>query len=136
MKLFVDTSVWSLALRRNALAGPEVQRLRDALIDGESIATTGLVLQEILQGLRGPKAPAMVAERLGAADWVSPTRLDHIEAANIRNACRRRGVQVGTIDALLARLCISRNLTMLTTDRAFEHVAGLMPLKVWSAARN
>ena len=71
MKLFVDTSVWSLALRRNASAGPEVQRLRDALIDGESIATTGLVLQEILQGLRGPKTPALVAERLGAADWVS-----------------------------------------------------------------
>ncbi len=135
MKLFVDTSVWSLALRRNSSEGAEGQRLRDALIDGESIWTTGLVLQEILQGLRGPKAPALVAERLGAADWVSPTRLDHIEAANIRNACRRRGVQVGTIDALLARLCISRNLTMLTTDRDFDHVAGLMPLKVRSAAR-
>lgn len=136
MKLFVDTSVWSLALRRDASAGPEVQRLRDALIDGESISTTGLVLQEVLQGIRGPRAPALVAERFAAANWVSPTRIDHIEAANIRNACRRRGVQVGTIDALLARLCISRSLTMLTTDRDFEHVAGLTPLKVWSATRN
>ena len=136
MKLFVDTSVWSLALRRDAPAGLEVQRLRDALVDGESISTTGLVLQELLQGIRGPKAPALIAERLAAADWVSPTRSDHIEAANIRNACRRRGVQVGTIDALLARLCISRSLTMLTTDRDFERVAGLTPLKVWSAARN
>lgn len=133
MKLFVDTSVWSLALRRDATAGPEVQRLRDALIDGELISTTGLVLQELLQGFHGPRAPALVAERFAAADWVSPTRVDHVEAADIRNACRRRGVQVGTIDALLAQLCISRNLTMLTTDRDFEHVAGLTPLKVWSA---
>ena len=136
MKLFVDTSVWSLALRRNSSEGPEVERLRDALIDGESICTTGLVLQELLQGIRGPKAPALVSERFAATDWVSPTRVDHIEAANIRNACRRRGVQVGTIDALLARLCISRNLTMLTTDRDFEHVAEMTPLKVWSATRN
>ena len=136
MKLFVDTSVWSLALRRNSSEGAEVQRLRDALIDGESIWTTGLVLQELLQGVRGPKASALVSERFAAADWVSPTRADHIEAANIRNVCRRRGVQVGTIDALLAGLCISRNLTILTTDRDFEHIAGLMPLKVWSAARN
>ena len=134
MKLFVDTSVWSLALRRDSSAGPEVQRLRDALIDGEVISTTGLVLQELLQGFRGPKAPALVAERLATTDWVSPTRVDHVEAADIRNACRRRGVQVGTIDALLAQLCISRNLTMLTTDRDFEHVAGLTPLKVWSAS--
>ena len=136
MKLFVDTSVWSLALRRDASAGPEVQRLRDALIDGESISTTGLVLQELLQGIRGPEAPALVAERFAAADWVSPTRVDHVEAANIRNACRRRGVQVGTIDALLAQLCIGRNLTMLTTDRDFEHVASLTPLKVWASTRN
>ena len=136
MRLFVDTSVWSLALRRNASDGPEVQRLRDALLDGELISTTGLVLQELLQGLVGPKAPALVAERLSAADWVTPKRVDHVEAANIRNACRRRGVQVGTIDALLAQLCISRNFTMLTTDRDFEHVAGLTPLKVWSAIQN
>lgn len=136
MKLFVDTSVWSLALRRDATAGPEVQRLRDALIDGELISTTGLVLQELLQGFHGPKAPSLVAERFAAAHWVSPTRVDHVEAADIRNACRRRGVQVGTIDALLAQLCISRNLTMLTTDRDFEHVAGLTPLKVWTATHN
>lgn len=136
MKLFVDTSVWSLALRRDASAGPEVQRLRDALLDGELISTTGLVLQELLQGFHGPKAASLVAERFAAADWVSPTRVDHVEAADIRNACRRRGVQVGTIDALLAQLCISRNLTMLTTDRDFEHVAGLTPLKVWSAVHN
>ena len=87
-------------------------------------------------GIRGPKASALVSERFAAADWVSPTRVDHIEAANIRNACRRRGVQVGTINALLARLCIRGNLTMLTTDCDFKHVAGLTPLKVWSATRN
>ena len=113
-----------------------MQRLRDALIDGESICTTGLVLQELLQGLLGPKTPALIAERFAAADWISPTRSDHLEAANIRNACRRRGIQVGTIDALLARLCISRSLTMLTTDRDFELVAGLFPLKVWSTIHN
>lgn len=136
MKLFVDTSVWSLALRRDASAGPEVRRLRDALNDGESISTTGLVLQELLQGIRGPNASALVAQRFAATDWVSPTRIDHVEAANIRNACRRRGVQVGTNDALLAQLCIGRNLTMLTTDRDFEHVASLTPLKVWASTRN
>jgi hypothetical protein len=32
---------------------------------------------------------------------------DHIEASEVRNSCRRRGMQVGTIDALLIQLCRS-----------------------------
>ena len=47
MRLFVDTSVWSLALRRDAApAVPEVAFLAHALEQGEELFTTGLVLQE------------------------------------------------------------------------------------------
>jgi hypothetical protein len=43
--LFVDTSVWSLALRRDGdSTAPEVQALRRALEGGEIVVTTGLVL--------------------------------------------------------------------------------------------
>ena len=44
---------------------------------------------------------------------------------------RRRGVQIGTIDALLARLCIRDDLTMLTTDEDFRRVARLSALRLW-----
>ena len=54
MTLFVDTSVWSFALRRDASASePEVHALKDALLGRDVIDTTGLVLQELLQGPRG-----------------------------------------------------------------------------------
>ena len=50
MTLFVDTSVWSLAFRRDTVPEvPEVKRLREALVGGESVYTTGTVLQELLQ---------------------------------------------------------------------------------------
>ena len=50
MSLFIDTSVWSLALRRDAsLKVPEVERLRGALTGGEVVFSTGVVLQELLQ---------------------------------------------------------------------------------------
>lgn len=91
MTLLVDTSVWSLALRRDAEAGePEVQALRDALLGDDIVVTAG-----------------------------------------IRNVCRRAGVQVGTIDALLAQLCIRHELTLLTTDKDFRHAAKHCPLSVW-----
>jgi predicted nucleic acid-binding protein len=49
----------------------------------------------------------------------------------LRNSCRRAGIQLGTIDALLAQLCIRHELTMLTTDGDFSFAAEQCALKVW-----
>ena len=134
MTLFVDTSVWSLALRRDTMPkGPEVQRLREALSGGESIYTTGIVLQELLQGFQGPKAKAQIVERFGALAMIVPARDDYIDAAELRNQCRCHGIQIGTIDALLAQLCIRHKLVMLATDRDFSHMTKWTPLQLWCA---
>jgi predicted nucleic acid-binding protein len=134
LSLFVDTSVWSLALRRNSpSAVAEVQALTRAIEAGETIVTTGLVLQEILQGFLGPKASAEILDRFSAVPLLVPDRDDHIQAADLRNRCRRAGIQIGTIDALLAELCIRHDLTMLSTDNDFKHVASRCPLKLWQA---
>lgn len=132
MSLLVDTSVWSLAFRRDAPpASPEVSALIHALEAGETILTTGLVMQELLQGFSGPRDRQAIIERFAALPLLVPDRQDHIEAAELRNRCRRRGIQIGTIDALLARLCIRDDLTLLTTDEDFRHVARLSTLKLW-----
>jgi predicted nucleic acid-binding protein len=131
--LLVDTSVWSLAFRRDAGPGtPEVAALRNALGGTDTIVTTGLVLQELLQGFNGPRARKDIVERFGALALVVPDRDDHIGAANLRNRCRRAGVQVGTIDALLAQLCIRHELRLLTTDRDFTLASHHCPLRVWT----
>ncbi|MBK7951417.1 MAG: PIN domain-containing protein [Deltaproteobacteria bacterium] len=133
MTLFVDTSVWSLALRRDAdSAVPEVGELRDALSGANVVVTAGLVLQELLQGFSGAKASAQIIERFAALPLIQPDRDDHIAAALLRNACRRAGVQVGTIDAVLAQLCVRHDLTMLSTDNDFKLAARHCSLRVWS----
>ena len=133
MDLFVDTSVWSLALRRDVHATePAVERLRVALESGEGVFTTGLVLQELLQGFSGPKARDAIVERFAALPLLVPDRADHVEAAHLRNTCRRKGVQVGTIDALLAQLCRRHQLAMLSTDRDFELMARHVGLRLWA----
>ena len=133
MNLFVDTSVWSLALRRDERSDePSVERLREALGSGEAVFTTGLVLQELLQGFNGPKARAALLDRFSALPLLVPDREDHVAAAELRNLCRRRGIQIGTIDALLARLCSRHGLVMLTTDRDFQLMAPHARLTVWS----
>ena len=136
MSLFVDTSVWSLAFRRDApRASPEVNALKGALEGGQAVVTTGLILQELLQGFSGPRDRAQIIDRFGALPLLSPERQDHIEAAELRNRCRRAGVQVGTIDAILAQLCIRHNLLLLTTDGDFGGIAAHARLRLWKTAR-
>ena len=106
--------------------------LARALESGETLLTTGLVLQELLQGFAGPKSRSEIVERFSALPLVVPDRDDHVAAAELRNHCRRKGVQVGTIDALLAQLCIRDDLTMLTADEDFTRIAQHASLKLWS----
>ena len=133
MSLFVDTSVWSLALGRDAPAEePHVVALKRALEGGELVVTTGLVYQELLQGFRGPRNREAIVERFAALPFLTPDRDDHFEAAQLRNRARRRGVKIGTIDAILAQICIHHGLALLTTDADFRWIAEQEPLDYWS----
>ena len=133
MSLFVDTSVWSLAWRRDqASSAPEVSELERALKSGDSIYTTGLVLQELLQGFSRPKAHKQIIEHFSALPLLVPDRQDYIQAADLRNTCRRKGKQVGTIDALIAQLCVHHDLVILTTDKDVQQIATIVSLSVWT----
>ncbi len=136
MSLFVDTSVWSLAFRRDSAARvPEVGALRDALEGGATVVTTGLILQELLQGFAGPRSRKDIIDRFAALPLLPPDRQDHIGAAELRNRCCRAGIQIGTIDAVLAQLCIRHQLTLLTTDKDFMRAAIHCPLQIWAPNR-
>ncbi len=129
--IFVDTSVWSLALRRDAPTDhAAVALLREALLDGTTVVISGIVLQELLQGFHGPKDRARILERLRVLPLLEPERDTYVRAAQLRNTCRRRGVQLGTIDALIAQLCIEHDLALLTVDKDFEHAARFVPLQL------
>ena len=110
----------------------EVYVLVRALEAGELVLTTGLVLQELLQGFSGPRNREQIVDRFAALPLLVPDRRDHVDAAELRNKCRRGGVQIGTIDAVLAQLCLRHDLTMLATDKDFRSMARHCPLKLWN----
>ena len=132
MSLLVDTSVWSLAFRRDTEAVlPDVKTLQHALEGADQVFTTGLVLQELLQGFAGPKARGQLIERFAALGFLQRDRGDHIEAAEVRNSCRRHGVQIGTIDAVLIQLCLRHDLVMLSSDNDFRSAAKHIKFRLW-----
>ncbi|MFY9268747.1 MAG: PIN domain-containing protein [Candidatus Manganitrophaceae bacterium] len=131
MNVVVDTSVWSLALRRRSQESPSsVEKLTRLIQDGESIFLLGIILQELLQGLRAQKDFNRLREYLAAFPLVEPKREDYIEAARLRNRCAAKGVQAGTIDFLIAAICLRYQCLLLTTDNDFIAIARCAPLKL------
>jgi len=127
--ILVDTSVWSLAMRRDEQPNsPELKILVKALDSGEEIYSTGIILQELLQGFSGARAATAIVERFAAIPMLVPETSDYIQAAEIRNKSRRKGVQIGTIDALIAQLSLRYKLSLLTSDKDFKHMSKAIKL--------
>jgi len=133
MTLLVDTSVWSLAFRRDAPPNlPEVAALARALSGHDDVVTTGLILLELLRGFVPLRVEDALAEQFAVLTFLEPTRQDYVAAARLSNLCRQAGVQLATVDAILAQLAIAHDATLLTTDRDFVLAAAHIPLRVWT----
>ena len=134
MALLVDTSVWSLAYRRDIPSGgPEVAALHGALAGRDRVVATGVILLELLRGFVPERAQQTIRDDFGSLDVVEPRWIDYEAAAELSNTCRRSGVQLGSLDALIAQLAIAHDLDLLTTDQDFVHAARHIPLRVWGA---
>lgn len=131
MNVLVDTSVWSLAFRRDTPPDtPEMKTLLRCLERQDILFTTGIILQELLQGFRGPKQRERLIEQFFNLPLIVPDITDHIAAAELQTTCRQKGVQVGTIDALLAQLAMANKLELLTSDRDFTLISRHLPLRI------
>jgi predicted nucleic acid-binding protein len=132
MKILIDTSIWSLALRRQSgVVNPESVMLRTLIEQGEDIHLLGIILQEVLQGIKNPKDFHVLKDYLDAFPFIKLAREDYIKAAELKNRFIKKGKQISTIDALIASASISYNCYLFTTDKDFKHIAQHSSLKLF-----
>ena len=134
MKVLVDTSVWSLALRHSrARPDPVVEELRHLVEEGR-VAIVGPIRQELLSGVRTPEGFAELREHLQAfADEVLDTA-DFERAAEHFNTCRSRGIQGSNVDFLLCAAAERRGLSIFTTDADFTRFGKVLPIELHGRA--
>jgi predicted nucleic acid-binding protein len=134
MNTLVDTSVWSLALRRRpgdltAAEHSVVGELVELTRDGRA-RLIGLVRQEILSGIK----TAAQYEKLRVALRAFPDEpievSDYEAAAKVSNSCRSKGIAVSIVDALVCEIALSREWSILTTDPDFENYARIVPIRL------
>lgn len=128
MKVIVDTSVWSLALRRQPKTNELiVNRLRDLIADGRVILL-GAVRQEILSGIKHQEQFEKLRDRLRAFPNLSLDAEDYELAADYFNICRRNGIQGANTDFLICATANRRNYEIFTTDKDFIDFSQYLPI--------
>jgi predicted nucleic acid-binding protein len=135
LQVLVDTSVWSLALRRAAdgLTESENQRvaaLRE-LIQDNRVRIIGPIRQEILSGIRAPAQFNKLRDQLRAFPDEVLTARDFEDAAHWTNECRRKGVVGSTTGLLICAVSISRRWQVLTGDADFVAYSKAIPLQIF-----
>jgi predicted nucleic acid-binding protein len=128
MKVLVDTSVWSLALRRKTRReDPAVQELR-SLIDEGRVAMIGPIRQELLSGLKTSADVEQLRDHLRPFSDESLETADFERAAEHFNTCRARGVQGSNTDFLICAVAERRYVPILTTDADFTRFVKVLPI--------
>lgn len=138
MKVLVDTSLWSLALRRrkgeDSLSRLEQQLVKNfkTLIQDGRVSLIGPVRQEILSGIASDSQFIKMRDYLSAFEDLPLDSHDYERAAEFFNTCRKKGVQGSHGDFIICAAAERYNLLILTTDRDFllyEHHLGVKLLK-------
>lgn len=134
MNVLVDTSVWSLALRRkteslNATEKFFVAELSELIREGRA-RLIGLVRQELLSGIKTTEHYERLRVRLRPfPDEVIATS-DHEDAAKAGNQCRAKGIVVSIVDILLCAVAVKRGWAIFTTDPDYTNYAKIFPISI------
>jgi predicted nucleic acid-binding protein len=126
VNVLVDTSVWSLALRRptskdNAETAELVELVREGRVE-----MIGAIRQEILSGIRTAEQFRKLRDRLRAFQDVALDESDYEEAAQCFKRCRAKGLQGSNTDFLMCAVSLRRELAILTTDKDFGGFARVL----------
>ena len=132
MKILVDTSVWSLALRRKGVAhGPTVMELR-SLIHECAVQMIGPVRQEILSGIGSQSQFLKLRETLRAFPDLGLTSQHHELAAEFFNVGRKRGIQGSNTDFLICAVSKLHEMPIFTTDKDFLLFRKHLPIRLYA----
>lgn len=136
MTVLVDTTIWSLALRRRpGQISPEEQTLvtgwADLVTSGRCVLT-GPIRQEILSGIRSEATFLALQTQLSNFRYLEILPADYDQAARFFNICRSRGISGSHVDMLICATAHRYDVPVFTTDPDFSYYVQHLPLRLYS----
>jgi len=130
--ILVDTSVWSLLLRRKSgPVHPLATDLARLIQDDIGLYLCGIIFQEILQGISDRARARQIKTYLEDFELLDTQRDVHAQAASIYSTCRTHGIAAHTVDCLIAATAIQHDCLLMTDDQDFTRIASISPLRLY-----
>ena len=137
MEVLVDTTIWSLALRRRKGQISEMEQgltaLLGELIRENRVRLIGPIRQEVLSGIRESAQYERLRNYLRSFPDQPIGTADYEQAALCSNQCRLRGIAGSEVDFLICAVALARKWQILTTDADFKIYAKAIPITVFPA---
>ena len=134
MRVLVDSSAWIEFL--NGHASPERDAVRTLIEGDDDVCTCGVVVAEVLQGIRSERSRREVEDLFGQMTLLeAPGLAPYVRAASLYRSLRQRGVTVrSTIDCLVAVLAEEHGCALLARDRDLSAILGsrLVAVRSWT----
>lgn len=119
--VIVDTSVLISFLRDDENHTSEVI----GLLEQNRLVTTGIIIAELLQGVKSNREEQAVAELLQVINPLEVTTSLWTKAGKMASALRREGITLPLTDVAIATLAMEHGLAIFTLDRHFEQIPGV-----------
>lgn len=134
MNTLVDTSIWSLALRRRTqdLSSAEkllVGELAELVKEGRA-RLLGVIRQELLSGIRTPEQYERLRLTLRSFPDETLDTPDYEAAARSSNECRAKGIAVSVVDAMICAISATRDWPIFTSDPDVRNYASVLRIKL------
>jgi predicted nucleic acid-binding protein len=128
--ILVDTSAWVEFLR--ATGSGAHARVRSLIQQDASLATTDVVVMEVLAGARDDDHRDRLRGLLRRCEHLATEGpLDYEDAAEVYRTCRQSGATVRRLtDCLIAAVAIRNGVAVLHRDTDFDVIARHLPLAV------
>ncbi|MGE5056093.1 MAG: PIN domain-containing protein [Acidobacteriota bacterium] len=138
--VLVDTSIWSLSLRRRAvdLSPDELQLTRSLyeLVRQGRVQLLGSIRQEVLCGIREESQFRRIRDHLHDFPDAETVIEDFEEAARGSNLCRQVGVATSPVDMLMCALALRHDWEIFTTDRDFVPYRNVLRIRLFAVPQH
>jgi len=119
--VIVDTSVLIDYLKGSEKYAEEIT----SLLEKNHAITTGIIIAELLQGIKNPKEEQNISELMAAIETLEISTELWIKAGRLSSSLRKKGINLPLTDVAIATLALEHNLHILTIDKHFEQIPGI-----------
>jgi hypothetical protein len=135
MSVLIDTPVWSLLFRRDQrkLNSREIRAVEDLrrIVHDNRARVIGPIRQELLSGIRHVDQFERLQHRFRDFEDEPLTTADYEFAAEINCKCRRMGISMGAVDAVICSVACSRGWEIFTFDKDFTRYSRAQKLRIY-----